>query len=859
MKQQKNRVLKFDERTPDGAIRLYSDRVDALSLADGKRRHVVTLARVVTFRDQFYGKLTLSKAMFQKMIRNFDAGVFGQKIYLDVSHQTYKGSAGEFIRLFMDGNKLRGEVEFTDYGIDAVKKLLMQYISIEFTADYEDPETDKKHGPLLFGAALTNRPRVKRLEPIELSHDGDEVPSLILPSVQTILKLEQDIIMNKHLKILLAALVSLGLHNSVVKMLGESFETAAGDITDDEQLKSLAESFAETGKTLAEEIGGDDHAINLSISAPAAGGLSADDVKKLLAEDSEAKLKLAEDARVKRDANVKLFADLLAADEGLKKLSEDDMKSLSDAADLITDDMTEDQVKALATHQIAMGGRLAAATQLASMGYQAGAQGDVRITVDQGNDVLALQGDILTNLRNTSQHALGQLSLSEKVSPFVEQVLGVFDREHMPQLLAERKSLAAGSSTISDVSLPVGFQRTVIREALADLNILNLVQTMTDPAATMTTNIPYETRDSSAVLNDGIVYEGAPIHRADVTQAMDLAYILPMKLAFLVSNEVMHFSRSSAINWDAYSRNVESNSRVMRELISKRIANEMQRSADAFGATAITAENIKARLDGSNSIIKTANFPLVRPHQQYDMQGSTVGSVEQPIAIVIDGTAIAAYDGSNAQSSGTYYQVTSYNLGYIQLVSQLGVAVTPTSATAATLGYSYATNATTFDLDPGSVALGLYLNGLLRAIGAQKALLLGSRYVTPNFALMSPTLNDTITNADQFVTSLKKDGTDSGSDGDLEKVKGIAAFGTNAPGIDLGDERIILGQRGTLTYTIAKPFLTGEPFQAVDSNGKAIGKLQAYGEEYSAIKVPTPIRNRMTSVIAYSAQARTAV
>jgi hypothetical protein len=50
----------------------------------------------------------------------------------------------------------------------------------------------------------------------------------------------------------------------------------------------------------------------------------------------------------------------------------------------------------------------------------------------------------------------------------------------------------------------------------------------------------------------------------------------------------MHFTRSSAINWDAYARNVESNARVMRELIAMRICNELQRSADAYGAVEVT-------------------------------------------------------------------------------------------------------------------------------------------------------------------------------------------------------------------------------------------------------------------------------
>ena len=131
------------------------------------------------------------------------------------------------------------------------------------------------------------------------------------------------------------------------------------------------------------------------------------------------------------------------------------------------------------------------------------------------------------------------------------------------------------------------------------------------------------------------------------------------------------------------------------------------------------------------------------------------------------------------------------------------------------------------------------------------------RFVVPDFQLMSPVLNDTATNADNFVSAQKRDGASTSTAGDLTEIKAVPAFGTNAPGIDLGDERILMGARGTLTYTIAKPFVTGQPFEAVDATtGKAIGKKQAYGEEYSAIKVPTPIRNRMTSVLAYSFTGR---
>ena len=86
----------------------------------------------------------------------------------------------------------------------------------------------------------------------------------------------------------------------------------------------------------------------------------------------------------------------------------------------------------------------------------------------------------------------------------------------------------------------------------------------------------------------------------------------------------------------------------------------------------------------------------------------------------------------------------------------------------------------------------------------------------------------------------------------------MAAFGTNAPGIDLADDRILMGARGTLSYVVVKPFMTGTPFEAVDSNGLPTGERIAYGEEYNAIHVPSPLQARLTSVIVYDSDARTA-
>ncbi len=822
-----------------------------VSLQDGKRTSTVTITRTGTFTDPRYGQFEITREMLLAIVENFKKRVFGQDIFIDVAHRPDQGAAGKVLSLAVEGNRLRAEVEWTDYGIEAVRKRGYQYLSAELHENYVDNEQGQAHGPVLLGAGLTIRPVIKRLDPVQLSESSvGDGPTYLHPELKTTLLHEAQQTMNQHLKKLREQLEARKLSAAAIDSLMGLAEAQIKALAADDEagmLKVVAQ-FEEAGQRLAEAIGAAPATVTLAMPA---SGLTAEDVRKLLAEERQAQAAAQQARDEALAANRAAFAKVLAEAQGL---DEDMKRELTESAmELVTAEMSTEQARKLGEHQLAMGQRMAAVRTLSGMGYTLPA-GTTRIhTEAQGH--LRLQEMIDTGLRG-AMTTIRSAGADTKVSPFVARTLAMFDAMNGHRYDAEVKRLSGAETNIADGAFPVGFQRTVIREALHDLNILQLVQTLTDASATATTNIPYEERDTSAVVNDGIVFEGQGIPGASIAQKMDLAYILPMKLAMTVTNEMMHFSRASAINWDAWGRNVESNARVMRELVARRLANELMRAADAYAAVAVTGENIAAQLAGASSRIKTAQFPIVRPHQQYDMQGNAVGAAQNPITLVINGATIQPWDGTGTQAAGTYYRIASINLGYIDLVDAAGNPVTPT-ATTATLGYSYATNVAKFDIDvPTGKTLEQHLNGLLQKIGARKAILMADRYVTPDFLLMSPVLNDIISNAEQFAAEAARNGSNTNAQGDLATVKGISAFGTNAPGIDLGDERIVMGSRGTTSYTISKPFMTGTPFEAVDSLGRPTGKKVAYGEEYSAIHTPLPIRNRLTSVLVYSATGR---
>lgn len=832
-----------------------------VQLSDGGSPNWVTITRTGSFTDPRYGRFEITLAMLESMVRNFDAKVVGQDVFIDVDHRPGDGAAARILALAVEGNRLRAKVEWTEFGKAAVKDRGFRYLSAEYDERWKDNEQGKDYGPTLLGAGLTVRPVIKRLDPVQLAQDPrSNAPVLLHPELLRQLTHDSEDTRMNRIEKLRRKLLARGLSQVQVDAIIAAYEASAKALAEDANTEhdALIEAFDASGKQLAEAIAagatGNGAPITLSVQA---GGLTADDVKKLLAEQQTAAAttakKLAEDLA----ANQATFAKALAEHKGL---SDETRKELAKGAAVINADMAEGQVKALAEHYCALGDRIEAARQLAAMGLGVGPAGQVHISVDESNGIRKLASEIRGHLRNTASAGNGQIRAVEdetKLPRFVQRVLSEFDRNNAHRLHDEAKALSGGVVNIGDTSLPASFTREVIVETLADLRILELVDADVDPTTSATHNVPYETRGVSAVYNNGIVYEGQAIHQGGVSQANFLAYIVPTKIAMEVTNEVMHFSRANAnINWDAWGRNIASNSRLARELIARRLMNELQRSADAYGAVAVTGEAFDSQLTGSASVLKTTYFPIVRPFQARDLQGTAIGSVENAITITLNGVAITEYDGTGTQSAGTYWRVTNYNLGYIQLVNQLGVAVTPADSGTNTLAYSRVTNVVKVDLD--IVSGSTYekqMNKLLQGVGSRKAALSQDAFVKADFALVSETLHNSITDAENFASGFRRDGTNTTPMGDLAEVKGIPVWGTNTDA-DLGDERLILGQRGTLKYRIAKTFAIGAPFEIFNSSGKPLGKKGAYGEEYSSICVPTPLRNRVTSMLGYSVTGR---
>ena len=145
------RRLLLSEGAVPGLVRFYSS---AIELAEGARQSWVTITRTGDFSDPRYGQFSITLAQLADMVKNFNQRTLGQDIFLDVNHKPGDGAAGRFVKLAVEGNKLRGLVEWTDYGLSAVKDRGFAYLSAEYSENFVDNEKQLAHGCVLMGAGL---------------------------------------------------------------------------------------------------------------------------------------------------------------------------------------------------------------------------------------------------------------------------------------------------------------------------------------------------------------------------------------------------------------------------------------------------------------------------------------------------------------------------------------------------------------------------------------------------------------------------------------------------------------------------------------------------------------------------------
>jgi len=130
-----------------------------------------------TYVHPVHGPIIVSKDRVKQFADNVNAGVRGQELDIDYDHKAKTTEAAGWVKEarcnFRDTDpKARGLwllVEWTAEAADKIRSKAYRYFSPEFIDKWTHPATQKQFNDVLLGGALTNRPFLKGILPINLS------------------------------------------------------------------------------------------------------------------------------------------------------------------------------------------------------------------------------------------------------------------------------------------------------------------------------------------------------------------------------------------------------------------------------------------------------------------------------------------------------------------------------------------------------------------------------------------------------------------------------------------------------------------------------------------------------------------
>jgi phage I-like protein len=135
-----------------------------------------------TYYHAVYGKIEMNPQRAAQMAQNVKLNVRGQDLDIDYDHKEKTGEAAGWVRdaeARADGLWLA--VSWTKSALQKLKDRAYRYFSPEFVDKWVHPQTKQEHRDVLFGGALTNRPFLKGILPINLAEviKGNEGGNLV--------------------------------------------------------------------------------------------------------------------------------------------------------------------------------------------------------------------------------------------------------------------------------------------------------------------------------------------------------------------------------------------------------------------------------------------------------------------------------------------------------------------------------------------------------------------------------------------------------------------------------------------------------------------------------------------------------
>jgi phage I-like protein len=149
----------------------YWSDLASLSLGDGENTATWIQAMPLGEYDHpVYGKIKIDEDRTQHFAANVKNQVRGQELDIDYDHKEYGGEAAGWVKdaeARSDGLWLL--IEWTKKAYQMLKDKAYRYFSPEFNDEWKHPKSGETYKDVLFGGAITNRPFLKDIVPINLS------------------------------------------------------------------------------------------------------------------------------------------------------------------------------------------------------------------------------------------------------------------------------------------------------------------------------------------------------------------------------------------------------------------------------------------------------------------------------------------------------------------------------------------------------------------------------------------------------------------------------------------------------------------------------------------------------------------
>jgi phage I-like protein len=159
--------------TLDGVKQPMGFMIDLLGMQfeDAEKSTWLQAMPLGTYQHPLYGEINASPDKVANIVKNFQDGVRKQELDVDYDHKAHSGKAAGWVKDAQDrgADGLWIQVEWTDDAYKSLGAKEYRYFSPEYADEWTDPSTEVSYTDVLFGGAITNRPFLKDILPINLS------------------------------------------------------------------------------------------------------------------------------------------------------------------------------------------------------------------------------------------------------------------------------------------------------------------------------------------------------------------------------------------------------------------------------------------------------------------------------------------------------------------------------------------------------------------------------------------------------------------------------------------------------------------------------------------------------------------